>query len=378
MIIRKVTPLNSPNTGSQPIDLEIEDGKITRLGPQLDNPNGLKEYAFENALISKGWVDLHVHVYFGATDISIRPEQAGLETGVTTLVDCGSAGEANFVGFSEFIAKQAKERMYAFLNIGSIGLVACNRISELALGFRSVNVERTLKTIENYPDLIRGIKCRASQVITGDLGAEAVRVARKVARVAGLPLIVHVGEPPPLLEDVLDLLEEGDVVTHAFHGKPGGNLMEDPRSLAAVHEARARGVLLDVGHGAASFSFKVMRFAREQGIETDLISTDLHRNSIKGPAYDLPTTLSKLLNLGMPLEQVIAAGSTRPSSFLDPTEDKDWLQVGQKADLTVFRVDQANISVEDSLGDHLTLTQLIHPLLAVQGTNHAECSLRFK
>ena len=378
MIIRKVTPLNSPNTGSQPIDLEIEDGKITRLGPQLDNPNGLKEYAFENALISKGWVDLHVHVYFGATDISIRPEQAGLETGVTTLVDCGSAGEANFVGFSEFIAKQAKERLFAFLNIGSIGLVACNRISELSLGFRSVNVERTLKTIENYPDLIRGIKCRASQVITGDLGAEAVRVARKVARVAGLPLIVHVGEPPPLLEDVLDLLEEGDVVTHAFHGKPGGNLMEDPRSLAAVHEARARGVLLDVGHGAASFSFKVMRFAREQGIETDLISTDLHRNSIKGPAYDLPTTLSKLLNLGMPLEQVIAAGSTRPSSFLDPTEGEDWLKVGQNADLTVFRVDQANISVEDSLGDHLTLTQLIHPLLAVQGTNHAECSLRFK
>ena len=378
MIIRKVTPLNSPNTGSQPIDLEIEEGKITRLGPQLDNPKGLQEYAFENALISKGWVDLHVHVYFGATDISIRPEQAGLETGVTTLVDCGSAGEANFVGFSEFIAKQAKERLFAFLNIGSIGLVACNRISELSLGFRSVNVERTLKTIENYPDLIRGIKCRASQVITGDLGAEAVRVARKVARVAGLPLIVHVGEPPPLLEDVLDLLEEGDVVTHAFHGKPGGNLMEDPRSLAAVHEARARGVLLDVGHGAASFSFKVMRFAREQGIETDLISTDLHRNSIKGPAYDLPTTLSKLLNLGMPLDQVIAAGSTRPSSFLDPTEGEDWLKVGQNADLTVFRVDEANISVEDSLGDHLTLTQLIHPLLAVQESNHAECNLRFQ
>ena len=378
MIIRKVTPLKSPSNGSQPIDLEIEDGKITRLGPQLDNSKGLQEYAFENALISKGWVDLHVHVYFGATDISIRPEQAGLETGVTTLVDCGSAGEANFVGFSEFIAKQAKERLFAFLNIGSIGLVACNRISELSLGFRSVNVERTLKTIENYPDLIRGIKCRASQVITGDLGAEAVRVARKVARVAGLPLIVHVGEPPPLLEDVLDLLEEGDVVTHAFHGKPGGNLMEDPRALAAVHEARARGVLLDVGHGAASFSFKVMRFAREQGIETDLISTDLHRNSIKGPAYDLPTTLSKLLNLGMPLDQVIAAGSTRPSSFLDPTEGEDWLKVGQNADLTVFRVDEANISVEDSLGDHLTLTQLIHPLLAVQGSNHAECNLRFQ
>ena len=166
--------MNSPNTASQPIDLEIEDGKISRLGPQLDNPKGLKEYVFENAMISKGWVDLHIHVYFWATYISIRPEQDGLETGVNTLVDCGSAGEANFIGFSEFVAKKAKEKLFTFLNIGSIGLVACNRISELSLGFRSVSVERTLKTIENYPDLIRGIKCRVSQVITGDLGAEAL------------------------------------------------------------------------------------------------------------------------------------------------------------------------------------------------------------
>ena len=79
----------------------------------------------------------------------------------------------------------------------------------------------------------------------------------------------------------------------------------------------------------------------------------------------------------MPLDQVIAAGSTRPSSFLDPTEGEDWSKVGRKADLNVFQVDQANTSVEDSLGDHLTLTQLIHPLLAVQRVNHAKCGLRF-
>ena len=108
MIIRKVTPLNIPNTASQPIDLEIEDGKISRLGPQLDNPKGLKEYVFENALISKDGVDLHVHVYFGVTDISIRPEQAGLETGVTTLVDCGSAGEANFIGFQNSLRNRPR------------------------------------------------------------------------------------------------------------------------------------------------------------------------------------------------------------------------------------------------------------------------------
>ncbi|HCP34283.1 MAG TPA: amidohydrolase/deacetylase family metallohydrolase [Deltaproteobacteria bacterium] len=377
MLIRQVTPLSPKGFSATPMDLEVKEGRISRLGQNLDNPEGLKEYSFQNALISRGWVDLHVHVYFGATDISIRPEQAGLRTGVTTLVDCGSAGEANFTGFSEFIVKNAREKLFAFLNIGSIGLVACNRISELSLGFRSVNIERTLNTIKAYPELIRGIKCRASHVITGDLGADAVRIARKVARVADLPLVVHIGEPPPLLEEVLELLEEGDVVTHAFHGKPGGNLMEDPRTLDAVHDARARGVLLDVGHGAASFSFEVMRYALDQGIDADLISTDLHHNSIQGPAFDLPTTLSKLLNLGMPLEKVIAAGSTRPFNFLFPhAVDSDCISSGKEADLTVFTVEDTDKEVQDSLGCRLRLKKIIRPLLAIQGNHHEECTNR--
>ena len=103
-----------------------------------------------------------------------------------------------------------------------------------------------------------------------------------------------------------------------------------------------------------------MRFARDNGIETDFISTDLHRNSIKGTAYDQPTTFSKLLNLGMPLEKVIAAGSTRPSAFLDPTKGDDWLTVGQKADLTVFRVDQTKTSVKHKHRHSLNLNKLIH------------------
>ena len=102
MIVRQVTPIPSNGFATTPIDLEIKEGRIARLGQKLENPQGLKEFFFKDALISRGWVDLHVHVYFGATDISIRPEQAGLRTGVTTMVDCGSAGEANFTGFSEF------------------------------------------------------------------------------------------------------------------------------------------------------------------------------------------------------------------------------------------------------------------------------------
>ena len=374
MIVRQVTPIPSNGFATTPIDLEIKEGRIARLGQKLDNPHGLEEFFFKDALISRGWVDLHVHVYFGATDISIRPEQAGLRTGVTTMVDCGSAGEANFTGFSEFIAKDAREKILAFLNIGSIGLVACNRISELSLGFRSVDIDRTLNKISSYPDLIRGIKCRASHVITGDLGVYAVRVAKKVARIAGLPLIVHVGEPPPLFEEVLENLEEGDVVTHAFHGKPGGNLMEDSKSLDAVKDAKERGVLMDVGHGAASFSFEVMQFALDQGIKADIISTDLHQNNVQGPVFDLPTTLSKLLNLGMSLEEVIKAGSNRPAGFLFPDENEnDFLKIGNMADFTVFTLEASDEDVQDSQGVSLKLKKIIRPKLAVQGIHHEKC-----
>ena len=92
MLIRKVSPLLPGGFSSTLLDLEVKEGKIFRIGPNLENSERLKEYSFQNAMISRGWVDLHVHVYFGATDISIRPDQAGLRTGVTTLVDCGSAG----------------------------------------------------------------------------------------------------------------------------------------------------------------------------------------------------------------------------------------------------------------------------------------------
>ena len=105
--------------------------------------------------------------------------------------------------------------------------------------------------------------------------------------------------------------------------------MEDSKSLDAVKDAKERGVLMDVGHGAASFSFEVMKFALDQGIEADIISTDLHQNNVQGPVFDLPTTLSKLLNLGMSLEEVIKAGSNRPAGFLFPEENEsDFLKIG--------------------------------------------------
>jgi len=168
------------------------DGRIAGVGHSLQAPDGARRIDAKGAFVSPGWVDLHAHVWHGGTDISIKPQVCGIERGVTTIVDAGSAGEANFHGFREYVIEPAKENIYAFLNIGSIGLVACNRVSEL-IDMRSIDIDRTIATVEANRDVIVGLKVRASHVITGGWDLTPVRLAKKFSRILKLPMMVHVG-----------------------------------------------------------------------------------------------------------------------------------------------------------------------------------------
>ena len=249
----------------------------------------------KGAFVSPGWVDLHAHVWHGGTDISIRRRSAASSAASTTIVDAGSAGEANFHGFREYVIEPARERIKAFLNIGSIGLVACNRVSEL-IDIRSIDIDRTIACVEANRDVIVGIKVRASHVILGSWGITPVKIAKKVAKILKLPLMVHVGEPPPLFDEVLEVLGPGDVVTHCFNGKAGGEHHGGRGPVRCSRSAaRGTGVRLDVGHGGASFSFKVAEVAIQRGLLPFSISTDLHARSLDNPVWDLGTTMSKLL-----------------------------------------------------------------------------------
>ena len=280
-------------------------------GPSISPPEGVRRIEAQGAYVSPGWTDLHAHVWYGGTDISIRPSLCGVERGVTTMVDAGSAGEANFHGFREYVIEPARERIKAFLNIGSIGLVACNRVSEL-IDMRSIDLDRTIAVVEANRDVIIGIKVRASHVILGAWGMTPVRIAKKVARVLKLPLMVHVGEPPPLYDEILEVLDPGDVVTHCFNGKAGGSIIEDAHLFALAERCASEGIRLDVGHGGASFSFKVAEVAIARGLLPFSISTDLHNRSLDSPVWDMGTTMSKLLAVGMPFEKVIEASTLRP------------------------------------------------------------------
>lgn len=317
LLLRDVIPVGfGPGTPDGPLDILIgADGRIAQLGPHIAPSANAELVDGMGAFVSPGWIDLHAHVWHGGTDISIRPGQCGLERGVTTIVDAGSAGEANFAGFREFVIEPARERIKAFLNIGSIGLVACNRVSEL-IDIRSIDIDRTLACVEANRDVIIGIKVRASHVILGSWGITPVKIAKKVAKILKLPLMVHVGEPPPLYDEVLEILGPGDVVTHCFNGKAGGSILEDEDLFQLAERCAGEGVRLDVGHGGASFSFRVAKAAIARGLLPFSISTDLHARSLDGPVWDLGTTMSKLLALGMPFEKVVEAVTSAPAQVI--------------------------------------------------------------
>lgn len=330
-------------------------------------PDNAETIDLKGAFLSPGWADMHVHVWHGGTDISVRASQAGRATGVTAMADAGSAGEANFHGLREYVIEPHTETIKAFLNIGSIGLVACNRVSEL-IDMRSIDIDRTLEVIEANRDVICGVKVRASGVIVGAWGITPAKIAKRVAQVAGLPVMVHIGEPPPLIDEIFDILTPGDIVTHCFNGKRAGSIMDTPEVYDQAKRLADQGVLMDIGHGVASFDFNVAQKAVADGFVPFSISTDLHLRNIGGPVHDMATTLSKMLAIGLPLDACIDAVAAKPRQFLGLPAGHG-LKPGTYADFTIFDVIDERLDAVDSQGNHLMIEKIFEPRWTLLGNS---------
>ena len=369
LFISNVRPIGFP--GGAPAEATdvviLPDGMIGAVGPSLEEPEGARRIDGGGGWISPGWIDLHAHVWHGGTDISVRPQLCGVERGVTTIVDAGSAGEANFHGLREYVIEPARERIKAFLNLGSIGLVACNRVSELT-DINSIDIDRIIACVEANRDHIVGLKVRASNVITGSWGITPVKIGKKLGKILNLPVMVHVGEPPPLYDEVLEALGPGDVITHCFVGKAGGNLIEDDDLFHLARRCADEGIRLDIGHGGASFSFRVAEVAIQRGLLPFSISTDVHLRSIDASVWDMSTTMSKLLAVGMPFERVIEAVTEAPASIIRLKRDTA-LVPGARAEFTVFDLQDSDLSVVDSMGTEARLSRLFEPRWSVIGAN---------
>jgi dihydroorotase len=337
----------------------VRDGVVAELA-EADDPRGAKTTVdAAGALVVPGLVDLHTHCYWGGTPLGVNADKVGPATGVTTWVDTGSAGAGNFEGFFHHVIERSTVRIVPFLHISHIGLTAAAglyvQVGEL-FDFRFASFHETVRVAEAYRPVVAGLKVRASVNATGPHSLDALRLARHAADVLGTRLMVHIGPPPPFIEDVLEHMQSGDIVTHCFTPYHGGILDGRGRVKEVVREARDRGVLFDVGHGSGSFSFAVAEAALEQGFLPDAISSDLHSKCIAGPAVDLPTTMEKFLALGLSIEEVLARVTHMPAEAVG-LAGVGTLKVGAPADLAIMRLSSERVELHDVVGETRTGTE---------------------
>ncbi|WP_232697283.1 amidohydrolase/deacetylase family metallohydrolase [Brevibacillus daliensis] len=344
----------------------IQDGKIakvlhaTHADEQL--PEAKQLIDAKEMIVTPGLIDLHVHVYEDKTPLGISADRIGVNQGVTTVVDAGSAGATTFDEFIKIAIEPSTTEVLAWINISGSGL--CQGLSELA-NMEWLAVEETKKLVKKDARVI-GIKARMSGSVVKESGIEPLRVAKKLANELELPTMVHIGNAPPKLTEVLPLLESGDVVTHAFHGKKGGIFTEMGELLPEAREALNRGVIFDVGHGTSSFSFATMRHALKQGIKPKTISTDIYCHNVDGPVHSMAITMTKLVALGISLEEVIEMSTAAPARILNQANQLGTLQEGTIADLTIMKLVDEPITLIDSEKEELVTPQYIKPVMTVK------------
>src|SRR5947209_1678500 len=324
-------------------DIAVSSGRIAAIAPDLPVAEAAQVVDASGQYVTPGLVDLHTHCYWGATYWGIEADPVAARTGVTTWVDAGSAGAYSFPGFRRYAVEASRTHMFAFLHISSIGLIARTYESS-NLDYCDVELAATI--IEANRDVILGIKVRMDRDSTRGTGMEPLRRARQLADRTKLPLMVHIGIGPPLLADIVELLRPGDILTHCCTGQTNRLIDEQRHVHPYIRRAWEQGVILDLGHGTGSFSYAVAEAMLAAGIPPDVLSSDIHQLAVLGPMYDLPTTLSKFLNLGMSLPNVIARATVRPAAVIGRA-DLGTLQVGAPADIALFYLEEGDYTFYD-------------------------------
>ncbi len=338
-------------------DVGIRSGRIDAVREGLDPDSAENVYDAKGKLVTPGLIDLHAHVYDLATPLSVDADHYCLGRGVTTAIDAGSAGCDTFPGFRAFAAEQSKTRLLAFLNISRAGLSFCSLAGGVALGeletLKLVNEKDCIDSIEANQDLLVGVKIRLSDTLAdeGKNEPEAYRRALSAAAATGLPLMVHHSLSTVPLEDCPGGMAPGDIYTHAFHGHRSTIIDPDSRKVhPAVRPAREKGVIFDIGHGMGAFNWPVGEICASEGFWPDVISTDMHSFTHEGPAYDMPTVMSKLLHLGMSLESVIESSTITAARAISWEDRIGTLGLGREADVAVLALEEADMELEDCHG----------------------------
>ncbi|MBW2348353.1 MAG: amidohydrolase family protein [Deltaproteobacteria bacterium] len=349
----------------------VKDGRIVTVGEGASEARAEMVVDMEGKIITPGLIDLHCHPAEGLSWLGVPPDEIGLDSGVTLLCDAGTAGASNFETMRRFIVQDAQTDILCFLNLAVTGLITLPEI----WCEQNIDVEAGLEIIEAHRDLIRGVKVRAIEPLAEGVGIRAIEAAKALAAKARLPLMIHVGETRTRLPtDRMDafsraavsLLETGDILSHYLTWEPGGLILPDGTVYPELEDAQKRGVVLDSCHGLNHVSFTISRIAIEKGFLPTVISTDM-ASIVRPAAQSLPVVMSKFMNLGLTLDQVIEMTTVNPARALGEHESRGGLKPGMRADITVLELLEGNyVFCDGTGGERMNGTFLLEPRMVIR------------
>ncbi|MCX8683950.1 amidohydrolase/deacetylase family metallohydrolase [Gilliamella sp. B2889] len=355
LIIKNAKLINDSVT-----DIAINHGKIVEIGKDITAPSERVLDLKSQHYISAGWIDSHTHCFARSPIYHDEPDLIGVKAGVTTVVDAGSVGALDIDEFYD-LAMQAKTHVYSFLNISKIGLIRQNELADM----QDVDVALFDKSLAKYPHFIIGIKVRMSRSVVGDNGILPLIKAKEMQKKTGLPLMIHVGNNPPELDEIADLLTKGDIITHCFNGKPNQIFDKQNNLRDSIKRAIERGVILDIGHGGESFSFAVAERAKCLDVYPNTISSDIYsKNRLQGPVFSLANVMSKFICLGYSKTRIIDSVTKNAAQILH-LKNKGEIAIGYDADLTIFDVRKQTVLFTDSEGDVRECHEQFVPLASI-------------
>jgi len=374
-------------------DVAVTAGRIAAVAPGLPPEAAREVIDVAGKLVIPGMIDTHGHVYQHVTGrFGLAPDLVGVGSGVTTVVDQGGPSCMTLPGFRNFIAAPAETRVLCFISAYLVGGLEGHLYPEL-YGPDQVNVDATVKAARDNPDLVRGIKAHAEIGGASRWGLEVIKLGKQIARGAGLPLYIHLGQLWPtkdsatidadeVVRALVPLMEPGDILAHPFTRHPGGFISAETGEVhPVVWEALARGVRVDVGHGS-HFSFDMARRTLEAGIKPYTLGADMHGYNVRVPdasaaavsgnpffgvaPFNLTNAMTKLLALGVPLADVVATVTANPAEMLGLQHQIGTLQPGWEADVSVLDVLDGRFELRDNSGVVVMAPQMLTPLFALK------------
>lgn len=354
-------------------DIAVEDGKIVRPEPG----KSYMEIDAKGCIVTPGLIDYHVHYFNRGTENGVNPDGASFCCGVTTAVDGGSCGAANYELYRQSVMAHSDVRILNYLLAASGGQVTDQYPERLDAEY--IDRDKIRRLFKKYPDNLLGLKTRMSHgIIAPEKAEESLTETVKLAGELGCNVVVHITNPVMDLEKLAGILRPGDVVCHCYQGKGTETILNPDGTIrAGILEARKRGVLFDASNGRNNYDLEVCQKAMAQGFHPDIISSDINTSGLfLQPLHSLPRIMSKYLALGMSLEDVLDAVTLTPAR-LAGREDLASMEAGTTGDITILRIVNKELEYSDMAGHRMTGSQAIVPQLTMKGGKIMYCQADF-